>query len=364
MFTINKKTSHLFSISAFHLIPLMSIFLNFIGSDLIASSVDDNYRHPSAGSSDMQPISSAVKSSAKSASDDYNRSPEEIPPFYLCTVKPGIMAAIDEYLGISSKYKNEVTELNNSRTKYYGKLPKRALEILNTYKKAQDGCLIQDVMDKCHPNRPNRRYPFFYFFKNLNLGIFHNPSLFFASCIKEYSTQLANDKAAYDAANNALNAEKKFTSDLKSIYDTEFNGEFDGDYYEFSEFHNSLDQSLDKLRDYPVNNILTLNLKACSKEMNKWIESIKRKLVELLPDKKCQDEEPCELKNLNLPRSNIQSALESMINKYNEQIATSTSHDASMKFYQFLINSAKCHPLKNFISRFFCKFCPAICLPH
>ena len=91
MFTINKNF-YSFSISAFHLIPLMSIFLNFIGSDLIASSVDDNYRHPSAGSSnDMPPIvSSAVKSSAKSASDDYNRSPEEIPPFSLFIAKRGM----------------------------------------------------------------------------------------------------------------------------------------------------------------------------------------------------------------------------------------------------------------------------------
>ena len=89
MFTINKNF-YSFSISAFHLIPLMSIFLTFIGSDLIASSLDDNYRHPSAGSSDMQSISSAVKSSAKSASDDYNRSPEEIPPFSLFIAKRGM----------------------------------------------------------------------------------------------------------------------------------------------------------------------------------------------------------------------------------------------------------------------------------
>ena len=154
-----------------------------------------------------------------------------------------------------------------------------------------------------------------YFFKNLNFGIFHNLSLFFTSCIKEYNTQLANDKAAYDAANNIS------------------------------------------------------NLKACSKEMNECIESIKRKydkqIVELSPDKKCQDDEPCELEktDLNLLKSDMESALE-LMSKYNEQIAISTSHDASMKFYQFLINSAKCHPLKNFISRFFCKFCPAICLPH
>ena len=205
-----------------------------------------------------------------------------------------------------------------------------------------------------------------YFFKNLNFGIFHNLSLFFTSCIKEYNAQLANDKAAYDAANNALDAEKKFTSALQSIYNREFHNKFDDDYYEFYEFCDlSLEE--DEFCDYLVNNIS--NLKACSKEMNEWIASIKRKydkqIVELSPNKKCQDEEPCELKktDLNLLKSNMKSALE-LMSKYNEQIVISTSHDASMKFYQFLmINSAK-YALESFISRFLYKFCPAICPPH
>ena len=145
----------------------MSIFLTFAGSNLTASSLEDNYRDPN----DMLPItSSAVKSTTKSTSDNdhhfTNSSFEQVSLFLAFIAKPSMRQALEEYLEISIQYKDELLKLNKSRAEYHKNVSsEKAHKMLNIYKnkKAKDDCdreTINNAIYKyivcIHPLNKNR----------------------------------------------------------------------------------------------------------------------------------------------------------------------------------------------------------------